>query len=356
MIQPRPTQRVLATSAMQSAGMVAIALWLAACSGAHSYERSVERAQPIPVKVDAVRTATLAGSVKALAALEADRDTMVVARAGGQVTALAVEEGDTVSAGQLLLQLDDKEAKMALQQAEATLQKLQRAWQRASNLSERQLVSQEAYDQARYAFESQVATVALLRADLADTEIRAPFAGVIAERLVNTGEVLMPLQAAFRLIDPASIQAVIHVPEGQLGSIQAGLPATVTLTANAGRRFDAVVHRVAPRVDHKAGTGRVVIAFDDASDLRPGQYGTIEIKTAERPNALVIATQSVVLEGQQSYVYVIDAAGQAERKAVTLGQQVDATHVEVLFGLSVHDRVVSEGHNRLDTGSIVREV
>ncbi|GJM10476.1 MAG: MexH family multidrug efflux RND transporter periplasmic adaptor subunit [Lysobacteraceae bacterium] len=350
------THRKPGQAATRTAFICLAAVWLAACSGAHSYESASEHTVAVPVKIQAVAQASISGSVEALAELEADRDTQVLARSGGQVVSLAVEEGDEVSRGQVLLSLDDEQARMALQQAEAILQRLEREWQRSSDLIERQLVSREAHDRVRFDYQAQQAAVALLRADLSDKQVKAPFDGIIAERLVNKGEVLKPLQAAFRLVDPTSIQAVIHVPEKQLGSIQAGMPAIARLAAYPDQQFNATVIRVAPRVDYRAGTGRVVIAFNDANTLRPGQFGSIKIKTAERANALVIAAQSVVLDGPTSVVYVISDAGLAQRKQIVLGQQVDATHVEVISGLSVNDRVVSEGHNRLDDGSFVLEV
>ena len=336
----------------------------------------------VPVAVAAVRLAPIAASYAGTAALEADHETDVVAKTGGVLLRIDIEEGDTVRAGQVLAELDGAQARLAVDEADATLKKLRSNFARSQELYQRKLLSQKDHDQLRYDLEAQQAVYRQKLLALSWTRITAPIGGVISRRMVKRGNLIQTNQALFHIVDMRPLLAVLHVPERELGRLQPGQTVHLAVDALGRHDFTGNVLRIAPVVDAASGTFRVTCEFDhDGGVLRPGMFARIAIVYDQRRNALVIPRSAVVEEDGRSTVYVVvhqaarpqaprvpggrgqaraaalpPAAVEIVRRVVIRTGHGDGDRIEVLTGLKRGDRVVTLGQNNLRDGTAVTVV
>ncbi len=336
----------------------------------------------VPVAVAAVRLAPIAASYAGTTALEADHETDVVAKTGGVLLRIDIEEGDTVRAGQVLAELDGAQARLAVDEADATLKKLRSNFARSQELYQRKLLSQKDYDQLRYDLEAQQAVYRQKLLALSWTRITAPIGGVISRRMVKRGNLIQTNQALFHIVDMRPLLAVLHVPERELGRLQPGQTVHLAVDALGRHDFTGNVLRIAPVVDAASGTFRVTCEFDhDGGVLRPGMFARIAIVYDQRRNALVIPRSAVVEEDGRSTVYVVvhqaarpqaprvpggrgqaraaalpPAAVEIVRRVVIRTGHGDGDRIEVLTGLKRGDRVVTLGQNNLRDGTAVTVV
>ena len=172
-----------------------------------------------------------------------------------------------------------------------------------------QLISKREYDQAKFDMQTQRAALRTAKLQLAYTRVKAPVSGVIAERSVKIGNLIQANQSLFRIVGMDPLQAVLNVPERQLGILKSGQPVQLEADALPGKKFAGDILRIAPVVDPASGTFRVTCEFHDKSGLlRPGMFGRIDIVYDHRDDALTIPRSALIQEDGETAVFVVDAA------------------------------------------------
>lgn len=334
-------------------GLVLAAFFLAACQpGAGDSDSDEDEAAAIPVETATPTRADIVAVYSGTAPIEAFADATVIAKVGGEVRDILVEEGDDVTVGELLARLDGDRLRLEMQQAEANLRKLQRDYQRNVDLSERGLISAGDFEKIQYEMEALQATFDLATLELGYTKIRAPIAGVISERFIKIGNTIDVNAPTFQVTSLEPLISYLHVPEREYRRIQAGQHAAIHIDALAGSQFDAVVSRVSPVVDPGTGTFKITIEVSDPSRrLKPGMFGRISIVYDRHADAMQIPRSAIVVEAGQSTVYVI-ADNVAERRVIRTGY-AEGGQIEVLEGLNETEAFVIVGQTNLKDGSKV---
>lgn len=331
------------------AGMLAA---LPGCGRRSSEAKGPESDTAVPVEVGVVTTGDISSYFTGNATLEAESETEVVAKVGGVVKQILVEEGNYVGAGQSLAKLDDEKIAVQMEQANANLQKLQSDFDRAKELFDKKLISEQEFQRAGYEYDQQKAAYDLCRLDLEYTGITSPIAGVVAERMVKIGNMVLPNQATFRVTDLDPLLAPLHVPERQSGKLKVGHNATITVDAIPGAQFAGRVERVSPVVDPSTGTVKVTVGVHDATrQLKPGMLARIGITHDVHASTTLAPRDAVMEEDNLSSVFVV-RGGAAYRQTVETGF-VNTTHIEVLRGLASGDTVVTTGKGGLKDSSRV---
>jgi membrane fusion protein (multidrug efflux system) len=293
------------------------------------------------------------------ATLVPERQTSAVAKLGGIALEILVEEGDRVEAGQVLARLERDRYELQLRQTEARLSKLENELKRARELHDRDLISTDEYERIRFDTEAQRAAHGLARLDLAHTEIRAPIAGVIADRKVKVGNLVTQNQPLFMIDDFDPLWAVLHVPERELNLLDQGQHATLQVDAFPGREFAGEVLRISPVVDAETGTFKVTVTFsDDSGRLRPGLFGRVRVVHDSRRNVPLVPQIALLSEDGETAVFVArarqDGTGHTvERRTVRTGYS-GSGGVEILEGLGEGESVVTAGKNSLRDGAEIR--
>ena len=325
---------------------------LAGCSGKANDQPAV--APPAPVEVQSAARGEMLAVYSGTAPIEADGEAVVVAKVGGELRQLLVEEGAYVRKGQVLAKLDGERLRLEAAQTKAQLSKLERDYKRNVELQQRGLVAVSAFENLRYEVDAARAAYDLTALQLSYTDIRAPIDGVVAERFVKAGNTLNPNDKLFRIADLSPLVAHVHVPESELRKLRAGQVASVQVDA-AGGAFQSIIQRISPVVDSNTGTFKVTLELrDPANRLKPGMFARVDIVHERRTNVVRIARSALLEDDGNQRVFVVQA-GKAVSRAVTLGL-TNGPLVEVLSGVSAGEPVVVVGQGTLKDGSPVRVV
>jgi membrane fusion protein (multidrug efflux system) len=292
----------------------------------------------------------------------------IATRQEGFVKRYIPEIGDILHEGDLIAEIDDTnhrlalvELRAALRRARATLSEQERAWKRAQELFEQNIISEGDLVARRAAIERAHADVAEAGArvdraesDLADLRIVAPIPGVVTEQLSFAGEYLErgDILATMKRID--LVFAVCTVNERHAASIQEGAPAVVEVTGFPGRTFEGLIWKVVPDVEVKSRSFPIKVLLPNPDlVLTPGMSARVSFIRA-LDHALLVAKDAVLEDGDARYVLVVED-GTATRRPIELGAAIeDRWHVRA--GLDGSESVIVAGNEDLDAGSAVRVV
>lgn len=370
---PRPTassprSRTLAAIAL----LATLSLGLAACGGKPQADQQAKQdapakqeegkgkpgdkkpeAQPIPVEVVPVARRDIEASYAGTAALEAPEEAQVVAKTSGVLLELLTEEGQQVRAGQVLARIDPDRARLEVARAEATLRKLEAEFNRSKELFERKLVAADAHERLRFDVATQRAAWDLAKLELSYTNVVAPISGVVAQRMVKNGNLIQQNQAMFRIVNISELEAVLNVPEREMGKLQKGLEVSLGVDALPGQRFTGVIDRISPVIDSATGTFRATARFAASEGrLKPGMFGRIQVIYDRRAETLAVPRMALLEEGSDPAVFVV-ADDTVSRRPVTLGY-INGEFAEVLAGVTEGDQVVTAGKVAVREGSKVQ--
>lgn len=345
----------IVSSAATALMMVVLALLLAACGVGEAQTLETADAEPetpaVPVKIATAELRDLEAIYATTTTLEAVREAEVTSRVAGDIERILVEEGDRVTAGQLLARLDDRRLSLELARARADLERLSGELERQRALLDREMVSADSYDQTRFAYEQQKAAVELAELERSYTLVRAPIDGVVSMRYIKRGNNVVAGDQLFRVTDISQLEARFQLPQQHRGTIAQGQIARLSLDAYADRTVDGVVARISPVVDSATGSYRVTVGARSDGELRPGMFARIGVVYDVHADTVVVPAEAVVSEDADRHVYVV-VDGAVERRKVQVGIR-DAGRMEITEGVEPGETVVTVGHTSLKDGSRV---
>ncbi len=203
------------------------------------------------------------------------------------------------------------------------------------------------------AVEAAQAALDMARAQYALAAIRSPIAGTVTKRAINDGESVDPATPAFEVIDSASLDLVANVPAGYLDRIKTGDIAVVRVDAIPDKEFTGGVVQVAPAVDAQTNTVAVRVRLaNPGGELKAGLYATAHIAVAIHQNAIVVPDSALVVEADDTFVFVAQGEKVQKRK-VTIGIRGDK-RAEITEGLKQGERVVITGAFGLGDGTKIK--
>jgi len=319
------------------------------------------RALPLGVQVSGVLEALQVASIKSYAA--------------GTLQDLTVREGDSVQAGQVLARVDAADAGARLRQAqqEAEAARAQRSIQERLHTNNQALVEQGFISQtalrtsdanlqaAQAQYQSALAQAEVARKAVADTVLRSPIAGQVAQRLVNNGERVAVETRVLEIVDLRQLQLQALLPPADSLQVRPGQTARVRLDGSA-QDFAARVVRVSPRADTATRSVPVYLQLEPAQGavLRPGMFlqGQIDLGAAQGPAPLALPLDAVRSDKPQPYVQLLQTANGQQSIAhapVTLGERtlIDGQAWVAVEGLPEGSQVVAAGAGALREGTRV---
>jgi len=360
--------------------------------------------QPKGVAVALVRRDSVRRSVDVVGTLTAVDQVTVSSETDGTVRAILADLGDRVQAGQVIVRLDNErqqysyqqqqaalartlapygatdpqhlpqpEATPDVQRASAELAQASRAFNRASELSKRQLLSQQALDDAQAELQAKRAgyEVALQNArnlaasiqaseaatklsnrQLRDTEIRAPFDGYVERRLINLGELVkaqMPVMAIVR-IEPLKVTA--EIPERMAPWIDSGRPVDLHVDAYPGRTFTGKVTRISPAVNTgtRAFPFEAVVPNRDGA-LKPGTFARVHVESGKVDEVVTLPFAALQYRYGVNRVFVV-RGDRLEMRELQVGERL-GERIEVISGVQPDERVVVKDVETLNGGELV---
>ena len=313
-----------------------------------------QAAAAIPVKVEAAVLAEISKSVLKNTTLEAERWVDVRARRQGQVVQIMKEEGDPVTEGDVIAELDSDDAQLQVTQMEVAYLDAKRNFNRVEKIFKSGLTSEEQFESARTRQDRASAQLDQAKLNFNYTRIKSPITGIVTIRSVEIGNVVTNNQVVFSVADFDPLLARIRVPEKEIGNIAVGQEARISVETKQEVIFSGRVKMISPVVDPESGTIKVTVEIPSSgSVLRPGMFASVHIITETRKQALVIPKKALVLEGEGNQVFVFERGeegGKAQRKRIEIGFS-DSDRLEVVSGLQEGDLVITVGQDGLRPGA-----
>lgn len=318
---------------------------------------------------------SLTGEVKALA------DVALAPKVSGRLVSVAVEQGDYVISGAQVAALDRDTFEAAVRQAEAAVEvaranakmalvvrdNARRELDRAVKLFEQGTFAESSRDDAEAAYNKALAGVEVANADvtraeaalelarinLGESEMRAPFDAVVAERLLDVGSFVPAGTPVLRLVSVDTVKVTAGVAERYVGDLEVGRTKVVVLLDSLpGRTFPGTLHFISPVVDVNTRTAEVEIRIANKERLlKPGMYARVSIVTRSMERALLIPNDAILGREGDYYVFV-ETDGRARRKAVELGL-AGRSFSEAAAGLQAGENVIVSGAGNLLDGAQV---
>ncbi len=310
-------------------------------------------AAAVPVEVVAISRRSVSSFLQTNGSLEAENDVQIVARIQGPIVELVVEEGMRLTKGDVMLKIDETETLAQVEIAKVGLKDGTRAHERAKAARDSEIISQEVYDAALAQLESAEAQLMNAEISYSYTSVKAPFDGIVVERLVKFAEHVTANQELFRFSEFDPLLCKIQVPEKELSRLRKGQTAYLNVEAWPDERFQASVLRISPVVDPATGTIRVTLQVRARGKLSPGMFARVFLVTDTHEKAVVMPKRALSLESLSDTVFVVNDEGQAVRRDIELGYE-ETEVVEVLSGLDVGERVIVVGQDGLTDGTPIQ--
>jgi len=342
--------------------MIALGLVLVAGGGVFAWNSlntgaaTESQAERPPSKVNVVIPVmdVVTDSVSAVGSLRARDQISLTTELSGRVVELNLSAGNRVKRGELLLRLDDRQARADLQVVEATLADALRQLERARSLQANNSISQSRVDELRTAAEVAEAQRSAARTRVDNHRIEAPFEGVIGLNDISLGAYLAAGTEVATLDSTRRMELGFAIPEKFLGQISLGQIVKGRSPAYPDERFAGELVELGTRINELSRTLPVRALIDNPDNmLRPGQFMSAELTLRQR-EALIIPEQAVMTRGDETYVFVA-VDGVARRVSVELGSRTPGI-VEVASGLTLDDQVIVTGQDRLSSGDRINVV
>lgn len=324
--------------------------------GGHSKGNKPEESKAIAVAVSPAFQGSIASYYESTATLEAEKQAEILARATGIAANLAVEEGDLVEKGQVLLRIENPEYRLRLQQAEARTANLRSRYDRFASMKAQELATEEEYEAAKSELAAAEADDGLARLNLSYTEVKAPFSGVVTSRMVSPGQSLNNGDALFMLADFKPLLARVHVPAREFRKLLQDQVVGLELDSD-GSKMEGHISLISPTIDPASGTIKVTVEVTEyPAQTRPGDFARVSIITENREGRVLVPRGAVVNEKGETVIFVVGREGdedKAERRLVTVGF-TDQNNSEIIEGLSSGEQIVVRGQRSLKNGTALK--
>lgn len=280
-----------------------------------------------------------------------DEEVDLTFETSGKITEIHFKEGSFVKKGELLAKINDAPLQAQLKKLEVQLKLLQDRLYRQNALLEKEAVSKEAYQEAETNLATLKAEIDLVKANIAQTELRAPFDGVIGLRNVSQGSFASVSTTVAKLTKTNPLKVEFNVPERYANTLKEGARLYFTMEGDLSKH-NAKVYALDSRVDDETRTFKVRAYYDNTSGkVVPGRYVNITLTTNQYDNTLAVPSEAILSEMGIDKVFLYKN-GVAEPVVIKKGVRT-ADKVQVLSGLNIGDTVITSGTMQIRTGQKV---
>jgi RND family efflux transporter MFP subunit len=356
--------------------MMLLGITLMSCDSSET--NSNENTEKIPVEIITVELGDLIQSVNYNGDVEAEYEVKVFSKIPDRIEKFYVDEGDFVRKGNPVAKIVATTIEQAARQAEAALvaAKAQEAnieveFERAKRLYSENAMSKQQYDATRTQYEAITAQVEQAEAALAsaksqldDALVSAPISGIIGKRYYDEGDMANPAQPLITIVQMDRVKIIFDVTEVDLGKIQIGQNAVITVKSYPDQQFRGKVAKVSPVLDPLTRMAEVEVLIDNPNHLlKPGMFAQVDVTTGKIEQKIVVprfaAIESTTLEDinneeqvvKNYFVFVVDS-NKAEQRQLNV-MYANHKYLAVKSGIEVGEKLVTLGQNLLRDGSSV---
>ncbi len=281
-----------------------------------------------------------------------DEEVDLAFETAGKVVGIYFDEGRTVKKGELMAKINDKPLQAQLLKLQAQKKLVEEREFRQRQLLERDAISRESYDQVATELQSIDADIMLLEARIAETELRAPFDGIVGLRMISEGAYTTTQTKIVRLVKSSPLKIEFSIPERYAGQVVPGFPVSFVVDGFPNP-FNAKVYAIDPKVDINTRTIVVRAMYPNTNEeLRPGRFTSVKAQLSQIENAVSIPTEALIPEMDGEKVYIFSKGKALERKVKT-GLRTES-RIQILEGLDFGDTLLTTAILQLREGLSVQ--
>ncbi|NMC41091.1 MAG: efflux RND transporter periplasmic adaptor subunit [Bacteroidales bacterium] len=286
--------------------------------------------------------------VNSTGTLRPDEEVDLSFETSGKIVGINFQEGTRVKKGDLLAKINDKPLQAQLEKLTAQKRLAELKEFRQRNLLDRDAISQESYDQIQTEVQTLQADINLVKARISETELRAPFDGIIGLRYISEGAYATPSTKIARLLKISPIKVEFSIPERYAPEIKIGYPITFKVDGFSNS-FNASVYAIDPKIDLNTRTIVLRALYPNTKEeLKPGRYAGIAMTLSQVENAIAIPSEALIaeIEGEKVFIY---RSGRARSVKVNIGLRTES-QIQVTSGLKFGDTILVTGILQLREG------
>jgi membrane fusion protein (multidrug efflux system) len=323
------------------------------------------------VEVTEVTPRLISYMVSAVGSLKALEDVTISPKKAGIIQKIFVKEGDRVKKGQILVQLDDVDARLQVEMSEARVKEAEASFEtnrttlsRYHKLWETKVIPQQTYDDLTLKVKLDEVRLSLAKAELnlakqnlLDHQIVSPIEGVINLKIAALGEHVnvAPKDEILKIVQMDPLELEFYVPESLAGTIHLGSKIQFTVKAFSEAKFFAILRFISPTADPATRNVRMkALVQNPGYRLKPGFFAEVSLQTGGNPAALIIPESALFSQEGKFFTYIVQD-GTAKRKEVETGVRFEGK-VEILRGIQKGEWVITVGHDQLSEGMKVNVV
>lgn len=309
-------------------------------------------AQATPIKTTIITRQALPVTIEALGTARANESVTITAQVTDTIKSVNFDDGDKVSAGDILVQLNNTEELARVAELKANINEAKRQYSRIVDLRESSAASEQLLDEQQARVKGLEAQFDIAEAQVDDLQIRAPFSGLLGNREVSKGSLVRPADVITTLDDIQVVKVDFSIAENHFASVAKGQKVTATSVAYPGVVFTGKISNIDSRLDPISRAINVRSVIENSDDkLRPGMLLTIVVEKRVL-DTLVVPEKALVPVQDKQYVYVVND-GVAQQREVVIGERRPGI-VQVISGLDEGEEVITEGTLRVRDNSPVR--
>jgi len=307
-----------------------------------------------PIRVNTlVVTTGMVSANQAYVGIVEEREATAVSFTGmGVVKRVLVNEGQSVSKGQLLAEMDNTQARNLLSGAEAAMTQANDAYDRYKQLHDNGSLPEVKWVEVESKVAQAKSQLEVAKKNLADCRLTAPVSGIVGRKMIGAGETALPSQAVVNILDISTVKVKVAIPEGEIGGITSNTPSMIKVDAVGGSfqggliekgvQADALTHTYDIRIN-VANSGR---------RLLPGMVANVSFAASEGHHGeLAVPVTAVQRKSDGSlFVWIVASDSTAHRTPVTIGGMM-GNNVTVTAGIEEGQRIVTEGYQKLSEGT-----
>lgn len=277
-----------------------------------------------------------------------DEEVELSFEASGKVVGIFFKEGTRVKKGELLAKINDRPLQAQLLKLQAQRKLSEEREFRQRQLLDRDAISRESYDQVATELQSLEADIMLIVARISETELRAPFDGIVGLRMVSEGAYATTQTKIVQLVKISPLKIEFSIPERYAGEVTPGYPITFVIDG-IQKSFTAEVYAVAPKVDVNTRTIVARAYYPNKNEeLKPGRFASVRALLSKIDNTISVPSEAIIPEMEGEKVFIIKN-GKAKEVKVTLGLRTES-HVQIQKGLNFGDTLLTTAILQLRQG------
>jgi len=325
---------------------------LTACTE-EKVEEKEKKVYKVPVETTLVENRTITNTYRTTAVLEAKSESKVTNKVTGMIDKILVEEGMSVTKGQILAEIDSESYLLELERTTIDLDSAVAEYNRSKPIDGKQLIAVKDLEKLDFLVKSRTNQQKVAAIKVRDSKVRAPISGVIASRMVKEGNMTDAAGSEmFTIVALDTLQGVVYLPEAEMNNVHINQQAYLNFPANA-HAVPAQVSLISPIIDTESGTFKVTLKVNnDDHVLKPGMFAKVSLTLDIHDNAQIVPQKALLVTDTETSIFVV-ADHKAKKVTVITGFEQNG-FVEILTPLNSEEPIVIVGQQGLKVDSDVK--